>query len=147
MSDLKLQNLLIYLGVGLLNALAIATAAALAAGTMPGFRDGEFLRPSEDVVVGLLALLVPVLTTWLASNRPRFGSEQLAAEVGAYRDLGYHRADLTVLPKGGRAPDPTRATDHAFPVVLTGDQVQQMTQGVADELEARMRRTKAPATR
>jgi hypothetical protein len=136
-SNDQLKNLLIYIGVALANMVAIGVAAALAAGTMPGFRDGELLAPAKTEAVGLLAVVAPILSTWLASNRPRFGSEHLAAEVGAYKEMGYHRDDLTIRPKGGSVPDPG-ATDGS-PVVLTPGQIKQ----VADELEARMRATPA----
>jgi hypothetical protein len=104
---------------------------------MPGFRDGELLAPAKNEAVGLLALLAPILSTWLVSNRPRFGSEHLAAEVGAYKEMGYHRDDLTVRPKGGS--EPSVAPGAGSLVVLTPDQVKQ----VADELEQRMRATAA----
>jgi hypothetical protein len=136
-SNDQLKNLLIYVGVALANMIAIGVAAALAAGTMPGFRDGELLAPAKTEAVGLLALLAPILSTWLASNRPRYGSEHLAADIGAYKDMGYHRDDLKVVLKKDAVPDP--GAMGGSPVVLTPDQVKQ----VADELEARMRATPA----
>jgi hypothetical protein len=51
-------------------------------------------------------LVVPILGGWIAQNRPRFGSERLASEVDAYREMGYHRSELTVRPKPG-VPAPT----------------------------------------
>jgi hypothetical protein len=116
-TEAQFRNLLIYAGVALLNMLAIAVAAALAGGTMPGFRANEFFEPAKGELVALLTLAAPILSTWLASNRPRFGSEQLAAEVGVFKDLGFHRDDLTVLPKGGRVPDPAIAPDSTAPAV------------------------------
>lgn len=124
MTDAQLRNLLTYLAVALLNILAIAVAAALAGGTMPGFREGEFLRPSEDAAVGLLALCVPLLTTWLAAHRPRLGSEGIAADVGAYKALGFHRADLTVVPKAGRTAQVAARTN----VMLAPDQLDDLAE-------------------
>jgi hypothetical protein len=120
-SNDQLKNLLIYIGVALANMVAIGVAAALAAGTMPGFRDGELLAPAKTEAVGLLALLAPILSTWLASNRPRFGSEGIAAKVNSLREQGYHRDDLTVRPKGGSRPDLDAAAERGTPLVVADE--------------------------
>lgn len=99
--DPKLNNLLIYLIVGVLNVCAIAVGAGLASGTLPGFRPGEGFAPAGPALTALLAVVVPTLSTWMAANRPRLGSEGLAADVSALKARGYHRKDMTVVPKAG----------------------------------------------
>jgi hypothetical protein len=99
MNTAMLRNLLIYAGVAVVNALAIALAAALAAGSLPGFREGEFLAPATASIIALMAILTPILTAWLASNRPRFGSEGLADDANQLRAMGISRADMEVVEK------------------------------------------------
>lgn len=105
MTTAQLHNLAIFIGAVVANIVAVSVAAALAGDTMPGFREGEFLRPGRDEAIGLLALLVPILSGLVVQNRPRFGSERLAAEVDERRKQGYSRNDLTVVPKDRVAPD------------------------------------------
>jgi hypothetical protein len=100
----QLRNLLVFCCVVLAQVVVISVAAALAADTMPGFREGDFLRPGRETLIGLLALLTPIVAGWVMQNRPRWGSEELAQRVNELRDQGYHRADLTVVPKDGAAP-------------------------------------------
>lgn len=57
----------------------------------------------------------PVITAALAAfisglagmRLPRQGSAALSTQVDIYRTLGYHRRDLTILPKSGAEPDVT----------------------------------------
>lgn len=114
------RNLLIFVAVAVANIVVIAVAAALGGDTMPGFREGEPLRPGKDQAIGLLALLAPIISGWIVQNRPRFGSEGLAAEVDARRREGYARDDLTVIPKAdvldhiAPTPEPEPTT---YPVI------------------------------
>ncbi len=55
------------------------------------------------------ALCGALTTTALASQVARYGSENLATDANVLRAVGYHRADLTVVPKPGAVPEPTRA--------------------------------------
>lgn len=115
MTPAQLKNLMIFVAVVALNMAAIAVAAALAANTMPGFRDDEFFAPARTEAIGLLALVIPILGGWITQNRPRFGSEKLASEVNSLRDRGYSRHDLQVVPKPGVVPDrPTTPADLGF---------------------------------
>lgn len=98
------KNLLIYAGIWIAIALAGALGLAIGNGAVPGFSDGQILAPARTEIASALALLVSGGGIWLAANRPRFGSEALAATVSAYKMLGYHRDDLTVQPKDD---DPT----------------------------------------
>lgn len=142
MSDAQLRNLLIHVGLVAANIVVIALAAALTAGTLPGFRDGEALAPARAELTALLVLVGPIITQAIAASRTRLGSEGLAAEVDVYRERGYHRDDLTVVPRV-RVTAPTGDAPAAPPaptVALTGVDVQR----VADELERRQRRTPAP---
>jgi hypothetical protein len=100
----QLKNLLVFIAVVACNILVISVASALGADTMPGFREGEFLRPGREPALGLLAILAPIIGGWIMQNRPRFGSEGLAAQTDAYRELGYHRSQLEVVPKRGVEP-------------------------------------------
>lgn len=106
MTDLAFRNLLMYVLLWVANVLAICAAAALAAGTMPGFQEGQFFAPASSVVLGSLMLAVPTLTGWLAANRPRIGSEQLAADVDKQRKAGRSRRALKVTPKVVEEPVP-----------------------------------------
>jgi hypothetical protein len=78
----RLQNLLIYVLTAMANILAIALAAALAAGTMPGFRDGEMLAPAKTEMAALLAFVIPILS----------GSSRPTARHSAVRDWRRRRA-------------------------------------------------------
>lgn len=108
------RNLLVFVAVIAANIVVISVAAALGADTMPGFRDGEFLRPGRETAIGLLALLAPIISGWIVQNRPSFGSEGLAAEVNDLREQGYSRADLTVVPKATAEPP---VVDDTYPVI------------------------------
>jgi hypothetical protein len=131
----RVNNLLIYSLVALANILAIALSAALATGAMPGFRDGEFLAPAKAEMAGLLGILVPILSAWVAANRPSFGGEGLAAQAGVYRQEGYHRDEMVVLPRDRVPAAAAVAGADRFEYELTGIQLQQ----VANELERRMK--------
>lgn len=126
MTDRQIRNLLVYCGIAVADMLVVAIAAALAAGAMPGFREGELMAPAAPILAAVLAVLTPILTTALASTRPRFGSEELAHDVDQARAAGVSRKRLTVRAKRGGEP-------------MTEAQTQQ----VADELERRMRTTPA----
>jgi len=137
MTTAQLNNLLIYVGVAVANMLTIAVSAVLAGGTLPGFREGEPFAPARGQLVALLAIIAPVLTTWLASNRPRFGSEDIAGQVNGLRAQGVHRSEMVVLPQADAAV--TLSQRQAKRAVLSAIQVQQVT----DELERRLRATPA----
>jgi hypothetical protein len=117
---------------------AYAAAGALVA---TGVQFGVVLVGTGDIewrplaATFVTALFGALATAFGTSTLTRVGSEHIAQQVNALREMGYHRDDLTVRPRGGSAPDPV-ATDGS-PVVLTPDQVKQ----VADELEQRMRAT------
>jgi hypothetical protein len=121
----RLQNLLIYVLTAMANILAIALAAALAAGTMPGFRDGEMLAPAKTEMAALLAFVIPILSGLVAANRPSLGGEGLAAQASVLRQKGYHRDDMVVL-----SPDDAVAAiagDGQAGAAFTPVQVQQLT--------------------
>jgi hypothetical protein len=124
------RNILNYalLAVG---AFAVGCATAL----VPQLMDPSMPPLNLRVVLG--TGITALITAYGGSLLPRFGSEHIAQQVNSLREMGYHRDDLAVVPRGGRAPDPGATA--GSPVVLTPDQVKQ----VADELEARMRATPA----
>lgn len=99
MTVAQFRNLSIYAGIWIAIALAGALGLAIGNGAVPGFSDGQILAPARTEIASALALLVSGGGIWLAANRPRFGSEMLAATVSAYKALGYHRDDLAVMPK------------------------------------------------
>lgn len=103
MSTARLRNLLVYVGIACADMLVISAAAALGADAMPGFRPGEFLAPARTSAVTLLAVVAPCLSAWLASNRPRFGSEPIAAQVNALSERGVPRGEMVVLTQGEAA--------------------------------------------
>jgi hypothetical protein len=133
----QMKNLLVYCGVAVANMLAIATAAALAAGTLPGFREAEFLAPAVPSLVALVALLAPIPTAWLASNRPRIGSEGLSEQVNALKAQGVPKDRMVVLSEA-EAASVLATPSSARP--FTPEQLRQ----VLDGLETRMRSTPAP---
>lgn len=133
MTTAQLNNLLIFVGVALLNMLVIASAAALAAGTMPGFREGEFLRPAASTAVALLAFLAPILSSWISANRPRLGSEGLAQQVNDLRAEGVSRSQMVVVSRD----------DAALPLPVAGRLTAEQLAQVANELERRMREQQA----
>lgn len=106
MSTAQLKNLAIFCGVVVVNIIVISVAAALGADTMPGFREGELFRPGRESAIGLLAIVAPIISGWIVQNRPRIGSERLAAIVDDYRERGYHKSDLTVVPKEALTGEP-----------------------------------------
>ena len=81
MTPAQIRNLLIHTGLALASMLAIAVGAALAGGTMPGFREGEFFAPAAPTFVALIALLTPILTSAVAATRPKLGQEETSALV------------------------------------------------------------------
>jgi hypothetical protein len=120
----RLQNLLIYVLTAMANILAIALAAALAAGTMPGFRDGEMLAPAKVEMAALLAFMIPILSGFVSANRPSYGGEGLAAQANVLHQQGVHRDDMVVL-----APDDAVAAiarNGAASVAFTPEQVDQV---------------------
>ena len=82
----------------LLNVALGAFAVQLAAGKVPVPETWAWAVP-------ILLAVVTAATALL----PRAGSEGIAQQVDALREQGYHRADLTVVPK-----------DQATPAVMTG---------------------------
>lgn len=102
-------NLGTFCTVVLVQVIVLSLAAALASDTMTGFREGELFRPGRDTAIGLLTLLTPIIGGWVIQNRPRFGSEALAAQVNDLRADGYHRDQLTVVPKDGAQPTTSQA--------------------------------------
>jgi hypothetical protein len=131
----RLQNLLIYCGVALLDMLAIAVSAALAAGTMPGFREGEFFHPTQNALTGLLIIMTPILSTWLAAHQPSWGGEGLAAQASVISaQQGIHRDEMVVL-----SPDQAVAAVAGAPAAP--DEIADL---VVARIEARLRATPAP---
>lgn len=128
MTELQFRNVLVYVLLWVLVALAGPLGTTIGTGAVPGFGDGEPLAPARGEVAGALALLMTAGGMYLAANRPRVGSEQIAADVDAARKSGVSRRALTVQTKGAVRPG-----------VLTASQVQQ----VADELESRMKQESA----
>jgi hypothetical protein len=116
--DLTLRNLGVYCIVALANMLAVVVSAGLIAGTVPGFRVGEFLAPATGLMVALLAIVVPILTAWLAANRPRLGSEHLAAQVSELGAEGVPKRDMIVVPRDDEAPPNTAELLAAIAVPL-----------------------------
>jgi hypothetical protein len=108
-----------------------------------GVQFGVMLTGTGDIewrplaATFVTALFGALATAFGTSTLTRVGSEHIAQQVNALREMGYHRDDLAVVPRGGSAPDP--GASGGSPVVLTPDQVKQ----VADELEQRMRATAA----
>lgn len=129
MTPARVQNLLVYCGVGLLNILGLSTAAAMAAGSMPGFRDGEFFRPSQPEAIALLTIVLPIFSTWLAAHQPSWGGEGLAAQANVYRDQGVHRDDMVVLPR-----DQAALAVASPSIQLDPGMVQQMVAAVKAEM-------------
>jgi hypothetical protein len=113
-------NLLIFVAVVVCQITVVSVAAALASDTMPGFREGELFRPGRDLAIGLLALLGPIIGGWVIQNRPRFGSEPVAAQVNDLRAQGVSRQDMVVTTADTVA---TALSDRPF----TPEQVDQLT--------------------
>lgn len=92
MSDPYVLNLLRYIGAILVGALAAGLGALVVqlSGT-----DPIIWRPI------LAATLGPIVTGLIARQLTRAGSEELAAQVSAYKSIGYHRDELAVVPQGG----------------------------------------------
>jgi len=120
------KNLLIYIGIAVANMAAIALAAGVAGGSLVGFRDGDPFAVAGPSMAALLAVVTPILSTWLASNRPRIGSEAIAAAVDERRHAGQSRKSMVVRSKGS-PPDADE--------VMTPSQLKQ----VSDEIERRLR--------
>lgn len=126
MTDLQLRNILIYCLLWVAVAIAGPLGFAISSGAVPGFGDGEALASARGEIAGALALLVTAGGMYLAANRPRVGSEEIAAQVDAERKGGTSRRALTVRRK--------RSAEK-----LPDIQVQQL----ADELEQRLKATPA----
>lgn len=99
MTTARLQNVAIYVAIGVAILLAGALGQAVSAGNLPGFQDGQTFAGVRGQIGDLIALLATSGGIWLAANRPRQGSEGLAADVSALHDEGVHRADMTVISK------------------------------------------------
>lgn len=134
MTDQTLRNLGFYALIALVNMVAIATAAGLGAGTVPLFRDGEFMAPARGDLAALLAVGLPLLSTWLAANRPKYGHEAIASladEVGHVTARAALR-DAAVAQAAGVGMAP-----------FTDDQIAQLVVAlhapVAADLEQRMK--------
>ncbi len=98
-ADKRLWNVLAYCGIALLNLLLTLLAISITAGTIAGFRPGEPFTPYAAQFTAIIAVASPALTAWLAQNRPRVGSEELAEDVKALQKDGKHRSELTVVTK------------------------------------------------
>lgn len=94
-----MRNLLFYVLIALVNMALIAFGYALVAGTLPGFRAGEPFAPAGPALASLLAILLPILSGWLAANRPRLGSENLADDVNKLQKAGVPKDEMAVVPK------------------------------------------------
>jgi hypothetical protein len=108
---LRLRNVMIYGLVAAINGLATVAAAMLAAGTLPWFEGEGAMAPAKPIFLTALAVLVPALTSWLAANRPRVGSETLAAQVDDKTKLGIAKTDMQVVvprsPEATEVPEPS----------------------------------------
>lgn len=98
-ADKRLWNVLAYCGIALLNLLLTLLAIAITAGTIAGFRPGEPFAPYAAQFTAIIAVATPALSAWLNSNRPRIGSEGLAADVKELQKDGFSRQDMTVVTK------------------------------------------------
>lgn len=126
MNQIELTNVLLYGLIGLLK-IAIGLGAVLvAAGTAPGFREGEPFASVAVAVAGVLTVTGAGLTSWLDANRPRVGSAELAHDVDEERKDGVSREHLTVRRK--------RAVEAPSPVSLTPEQLAQAVAAVKVEL-------------
>lgn len=96
-ADKRLWNVLAYCGIALLNLLLTLLAIAITSGSIVGFRPGEPFTPYAAQFTAIIAIATPALTGWLNSNRPRIGSEVLAADVRALQKDGVPRSEMTVL--------------------------------------------------
>lgn len=100
MTTARLQNIAVYVAIGVAILLAGALGQAVGNGALPGFRDGETFASVRGQIGDLIALLATSGGLWLAANRPRQGSEALAADVNELQQAnGTHRADMTVISK------------------------------------------------
>jgi hypothetical protein len=127
----QFKNLLIYVCIAIANMVAIALAAGVASGNLAGFRPGDPFEVAGPAMAALLAVVTPVLSTWLASNRPRIGSEEIAAQVDQRRRHGQSRKTMVVRTAGS----PPATVDDT----VSAEQAAR----IADILESRMRATPA----
>ena len=95
----RLLNIAVYVAIGVAILLAGALGAEIGEGTLPGFQDGQTFAGVRGQIGDLIALLATSGGIWLAANRPRQGSEGIAAEVKDLQASGVHRADMTVVTK------------------------------------------------
>lgn len=98
MTTARLQNIAIYVAIGIAIFLLSDLGKAVEDGLLPGFRDGETFAGSRARIGDLIALLAAGGGLWVAANRPRFGSEKLAREVGQLQKDGVSREAMTVVP-------------------------------------------------
>lgn len=111
MSDselLRLRNVLIYSAIACLNAAAVVAAALVAQGAVPALEAGGWAEPAKPILLAMLAVLVPSLASWLAANRPRLGSEAVAAQVDVLEKRGNRRRQMRVLPTAPGADEQQR---------------------------------------
>lgn len=114
------RNILIYVGIWALKVIAVGLSGALAAGLLPGFRDGEVFASARTELAGLLAFVVLTLATVLDAMRPRQGSAHLAAEVDARRAEGVSRKNMLVL-SDHEVADLIASQPPERPTATTGD--------------------------
>jgi hypothetical protein len=103
---------------------AYAVAGALVA---TGVQFGVVLVGDDPILWRPLAatfvttLFGALATAAGSATRPRTGSEPIAQKVNALRDMGYHRDDLTVVPKANRRPDLDAAAERGTPLVVADE--------------------------
>lgn len=99
MTTAKFRNIATYGAIGIAIYLLMNLGDAIQSGLMPGFMDGQTFAPSRERIADLIELITAAGAMWLAANRPRFGSERLAADVKALQADGVSRQDMTVVTK------------------------------------------------
>lgn len=117
MTNAELQNRLIYALITIMVLLSGPLAIAISSGTFPGFEDGTQLASIREQLGAAIGTLVTIGGMWLAANRPRLGSEQLAADADKLRKLGKSRRGLKVVPKGAAEPLPPEHVDQVVAAV------------------------------
>lgn len=121
MKQSSVNNFLIYCGLAVAQILALAVAAALAAGAMPGFREGEFFAPAADLLATLMTVITPILATAVAASRARLGSETIARQVEDLREQGVPRSQMVVLSEQEAAERLAAPLTHEQRAVILAD--------------------------
>jgi hypothetical protein len=85
---------------------------------LTGTGDIEWRPLAATFVTALFGALA---TAAGSATRPRTGSEPIAQKVNALREMGYHRDDLTVVPKADRRPDLDAAAERGTPLVVADE--------------------------